>query len=89
MDITNPDHIEYLASHKNVVCLQPHYIPISSALWNTKWGAVTLDRAIELESLNVSNTSQQPLTYWNDVSAILCIANENFIDTHGCSMLLD
>lgn len=84
------DQKEYLLNHQYIVSLQPH-VPASHALYLTlRHGAVTIDRAMELDAIHdnyhakearVSNPGPQLDAY--------SAAEDLFIDQHGMSSSLD
>ena len=84
------DQKAYLMKHRFIVTLEPH-VPASEALYRTpRHGAVTIDRAMELDAIHDAYQAQQarlskPGPQFDAYSA----AEDRFIDLHGMSSSLD
>lgn len=84
------DQKAYLMKHRHIVTLEPH-VPASVALYRTlRHGAVTIDRAMDLDAIHDAYQAQQarlskPGHQFDAYSA----AEDRFIDLHGMSSSLD
>lgn len=87
MKPTKQEHIAYLQAHKNCQCLQPNCIPFENALWHTEHGAVTLDRAIELDRLRESARPASTPQLEDTIARVF--EDERFIEMFGFSSRLD
>ena len=76
----------YLHAHPTVVSLQPHMLAKEALYQTLRHGAVTIDRAMELDAIHDRHASRQstkPLAapLMDDYSD----AEDRFIDQHGMS----
>jgi hypothetical protein len=70
----------YLQAHPNITSLQPQMLA-REALYQTQHGAVTIDRAMELDMLFQQIKVAQPLPVADNYSD----AEDAFIEQHGMS----
>lgn len=76
---------DYLQRHLNVKSLQPSELA-RHALYQTKHGAVTIDRAMELDRLQSKH--QSLVSPRHAIIDTYSQAEDNFIDQHGISSAL-
>jgi hypothetical protein len=80
----------YLARHPLVVTLQPHVIPCE-ALYQTQHGAVTIDRARELDEIQSRYLAGRAAAQRAPVGPVVdhySAQEDDFIDRHGFSTIL-
>ncbi|RMA56465.1 hypothetical protein C8C96_4882 [Acidovorax sp. 100] len=84
------DQKAYLMKHRHIVTLEPH-VPASEALYRThRHGAVTIDRAMELDAIHDTYQAQQArLSKPGPQFDAYSVAEGRFIDQHGMSSQLD
>lgn len=81
---------DYLLKHPNIVSLQPH-VPASQALYQTlRHGAVTIDRAMELDAIHDNyHAKEARMSNIGPQFDAYTAAESRFIDRHGMSSALD
>lgn len=75
---------DYLSAHPYIVSLQPHMLA-SEALYQTlRHGAVTIERAIELDAFKIRQVKVSKTPLFDNYSN----AEDSFIDQNGMSSML-
>lgn len=84
----------YLIKHPSIVCLEAGSFPPEALYLTPRHGAVTIDRAIELDQLHDNYLAKQSGQCSSDVnfnpawriSDEMAMRHERCIDEHGCGL---